>query len=267
MHYRYYYIALMVTLLALAGCEEPYDVDLSETDPQLVVEGRVTDRPGPYTVLLSTTSDYFANEDPPTVSGALVTITEDDLLTDTLAEVAPGEYQTTFLQGKVGSTYRLDIATGGESYTSASTMAPVAPIDSLNYYFQEESIFQDEGYYVRLYAQEPQGIGNFYQWFYFENDTMPGENDWLYASDEQVDGNYIGGIEFGYPHEIGDTIVIWQMSVDEASYEFLRQIDEQESFGDLFDTPPANIESNVSNNALGAFMVSSVDTAMIVIEN
>ena len=55
-------------------------------------------------------------------------------------------------------------------------------------------------------------------------------------------------------------------SLTEPAYEFLRQLDEQDSFGDIFDTPPANIVGNVSNGAWGLFNASSVTSKEIIIE-
>ena len=65
---------LLVTLIFITGCTEVIDIDLNETDPALVVEGLITDRPGPYTVKLALTTSYFESETPPTVD-AFVTIT------------------------------------------------------------------------------------------------------------------------------------------------------------------------------------------------
>ena len=55
---------LILTFLVslLWGCEEATQVDTGPGTERLVVEGLITDQPGPYTVTLTTTAAYFLME-------------------------------------------------------------------------------------------------------------------------------------------------------------------------------------------------------------
>ena len=63
-------------LTALVSCEKVIDVDLSSVEPQIVIDGTITDQPGPYTVKISKTGDYFNPGAFPAVTGASVTISD-----------------------------------------------------------------------------------------------------------------------------------------------------------------------------------------------
>ena len=51
---------VIVTAVFLTGCQKVVSIDLNNANPRLVVEGIVTDQPGPYSVKLSMSGDYFA---------------------------------------------------------------------------------------------------------------------------------------------------------------------------------------------------------------
>jgi len=258
---------LLLISIFTVGCQEVIDIDLNEGEPTLVVEGLITDQPGPYRVKLSLTTSYFDDESAPSVTTAIVIITENSSLVDTLIQIKPGVYHTKkIMQAAVGNTYDLLIRYDGESYESSTELKSVSDLDSLTYEFEEENIFLDEGYYVSLWAQEPEGMGDYYRWIYYSNGEIADSLDLLYSSDEFIDGSYISGFQLFYTQQLGDTVLVEQLSLNEDAYEFYRQLDEQESFGNLFDTPPANITGNISNRAWGLFEASSVKSKEIIIE-
>ena len=258
---------LLIAIGILSGCEEIISVDLNETEPVLVVDGLITNQAVPQYVKLSLSTSYFEDQPIPMVSGALVIITENGSLADTLAEVKPGYYQTQkIVQGQVGAQYDLRIIYDGEIYEASTVLRPVAAIDSITQSYKESGLFFDEGYYVALWAQETPGLGDYYRWVYYSNGQIADSLDLLYASDEFVDGSYIANFEFFYEQQVGDSVKVEQYSLTKDAYEFYSQLDEQVSFGNLFDTPPANITGNISNDALGLFQASALVSKEIVIQ-
>jgi len=125
-------------LLCLSACVTPYDA----TTPfrqQLVVEGLITDQPGPYVVKLSTTvsvSDQLGES--AAVSGATVVISDDGGHQETLTEKESGSYYTSSLQGRIGASYTLTITTGdGKKYQSTTEkLIAVGDFSNLRYQFQ-----------------------------------------------------------------------------------------------------------------------------------
>src|ERR1039458_9531614 len=95
----------------LTGCQKVVSIDLNNANPRLVIEGIVTDQPGPYSVKLSVSGDYFAPSlyFPP-VSNALIVMTDNFGQTDTLKENTSGTYLSSTLLGVPGSTYTLYVS-------------------------------------------------------------------------------------------------------------------------------------------------------------
>jgi hypothetical protein len=132
------------------------------------------------------------------------------------------------------------------------------------------------------YGKEPKGIGNFYKWDIFINDTLVHNADRLaVASDEFVDGNYISKLElytdFYDPNKpedrklrLNDKIQIKQTSISEFAYNYYLQMINQSGTGSLFSVPSANIKSNFTSSdgkpVLGLFVARdlSVSNAVII---
>jgi hypothetical protein len=124
---------LVLVAGALSSCEQVIEVDLNQAGPQVVIEGIVTDRPGPYTVALSRSGNYFEQSlSFPVVTNAVVIIWDDLGNRDTLREGDPGIYRSSsVLRGVSGRTYSLRVETGGNGYDAVSTMPQRVAIDSL----------------------------------------------------------------------------------------------------------------------------------------
>lgn len=256
------------------GCREVIELDLPDTPSRLVVEALFTDGPGPHTVELSSSYNYFSEQAAPEVSGALVTIEDlDDGYTEELTEVIPGQYQAIQFRGIRGNAYRLTINVDGEVYTSEATM-PGAPVfDSLNYKYSEGSTFRDEGFYIYFYGKTDKSQINYYRWLVFENDSVyGGRGDYLLATDEFIQENVIG-LEFPYEFQLGDTVRIEMYGLNQDIYNYYNElVSLLFNDGGLFSPPPVNPTTNIINETnhdnppLGYFQVSSIIAKGVVIE-
>ena len=266
-----------VTLVLFSGCEDVIELDLPDGEPQLVVDGWLTDQPGEKVVRLRYSANYFSDAPTPAATGALVWLHDALGPVDTLREepLGSGDYKTGYV-GRAGQTYTLYIRLpNGESYASMPQVLKEVPkIDSIYARFKEETPVQDEGYYVSIDTKEPAGVGDFYRWrLYINGEYQNDPFDILVASDEFVDGNPIIDFEVATkPAQLGDTVRIEQMTISREAFDFLTQVQIQTAFvGSLFDTPPAPIPSNIKNltdpstEALGFFGVSGLTAAELVI--
>jgi hypothetical protein len=262
-------------LFVLAGCEDVVDVKLDQGQPQLVVDGFVSDQPGPYVVTLSKTAPYFENTRTPRVMGAVVKISDNEGNTETLTEAEPGKYVTNTLQGKIGNHYVLDIQAEGEEYRAETDIKRVPEIDSLEQSFKTKSTFWDEGYYVLYYGPEYPGPGDYYRFKIYRNDTLINQPlNLLVRSDEFVEGKYISGPEMNdKPFKVGDRVKIETCSITEDNYHFYNEMFIQINNGGLFANPPANVRTNVINRnpgsakkAVGYFGGMGVRSKEIVIQ-
>ncbi len=259
-------LLLLTIIVSFSACEEVIDIDLNNADPKLVVDGWIYNTPGPYRIRLTQSTDYFDTTRPNTIENALVIISENNTVFDTLKMTRPGVYQTQkILQGKVGATYQLKVFYNNEVYESIATMKPLAALDSITYRYESGSVFRDEGYYITTHFQDPLTVGDFYRWKFFLNDKRYKPDNLLYASDELYNGNYIS-FEFRYDFDLNDTVRVEMFSIEKNMYEYLSGLDEQENTGDLFDTPPGNAQGNISNGALGYFGASAKEVKEIIIE-
>ncbi|PHN06011.1 DUF4249 domain-containing protein [Flavilitoribacter nigricans] len=267
---------VIAMLAVLTACQDVIELEVPDGDTLLVVDGWLTDQPGEKSVRLTSTANYFNNTATPPVQGALVLLYADDELADTLTEKTSGVY-TTMAIGEVGVSYSLYIRTAdGNEYVSLSELLrPVPEISQIYTEYKEESALFEEGYYVKIDTQEPEGKGDHYRWKQFLNDEyLNTPFDLLYASDELVDGNPILGLEVNVdPLAVGDHFRVQQLSISEAAYDFFTNLQDQTAFiGSLFDTPPSALHGNLENldpagkPVLGFFGVSAVSEREVTVE-
>ena len=124
---------IMITFLSISCYQDVVDLDLSEFDSQIVIEGIITDEPGPHTVRITKTISYESSRDFPSVSGAEVVISDDSANIETLRAIRSGTYRTDELQGVPGRTYTLSVSVEGEEYTASCTMPEALELDSITY--------------------------------------------------------------------------------------------------------------------------------------
>lgn len=267
---------ILFSFFIFTSCEDVVDLEVPDGDIQIVVDGWFTNKEGEKQVLLSTTANYFDNSATPFVADALLVLYNEAGPIDTLTEKSSGVYVTNYV-GQIGETYHLYIRTkAGEEYESNPEELRFVPeITAIYAEFKEGTTFEDEGYYVFLDTYEPVGVGDFYRWKEYVNDTLLNTPfDLAYASDEFVDGNPILGVEItGDPLKVGDHFRVEQLSISEQAYKFFEQLQTQTAFvGSLFDSPPAALNGNIKNldpagkKALGYFGVSAVSEKAMVIE-
>ncbi|WP_276497081.1 DUF4249 domain-containing protein [Pontibacter litorisediminis] len=258
-----YFAAMLV--LGLTSCEEVIDYELKTADTKLVVEGLITDQPGPYHVRLTTTKGYLAEGLTPGVNGALVIISDNHGTTDTLRQVSEGLYQTSKLQGTPGHTYYLRAVVNGQEYTAQSYMPSVAPIDSLTFEYQTAMDEEDEGYHPIIHFGDPQGKGNYYRWNVVVN-GVPEPDELAVLSDELYDGSY-GHADMGFALQKGDKLKVEMYGIDKPAYKFwLALVNQQNASGGPFESTPANAPGNISGGAIGYFGASAVTVMEGVVE-
>lgn len=160
---------LVLLVLALLSCEEKFFPEIDRADNLLVIDGKITDAPGPYTIRLNISSDVYVFDYPP-LTEATLTISDDAGNSEVLTEEEPGVYRTApdGIQGTVGRSYKIDIATkDGKNYTSDfEEITPSAPITEV--YPEVETRFDPNlthdriGYQFYLDGQAPTQQENYY---------------------------------------------------------------------------------------------------------
>ena len=184
------YILMALPFFLLSGCIKPLDMEVDEPEKMLVVNGMITDEPGPYIINLTTTFKYgsYFSDISPSVQQASITISDETGRIYLLKEKRPGVYQTdsAALRGRVGGKYKLHIKLkDGRKYVSETEELRAAlPIDRL--YARIKPITQvdeqnnqvTENYVsVLVDTKDPGNERNFYRWLFnstYEISTQPG---------------------------------------------------------------------------------------------
>lgn len=283
------FILYTFIFLCMFSCgEEEISINLDSEDPRLVVEGYVTTDNSPFYVVLTLSSEYFSNEEAPSVSGANVTI-NDGTTTYQLYETSSGLYQTqTSQKGEIGKNYELsitglDIDNDGttEDYTAESYLYPENSLDSTALEFY--SINGTDYWKVRIWAVDDANIDNYYLFKTYtpSYNITPNIADMGYAEDTYFNGNNVVGTdviwfvensddedEIEYVLNLGDTIIVEMDGITEEYYNYINAVAEETSANvPIFSGPSANVPSNISNNALGFFTAYSISRDTILVDD
>ena len=165
------YLCYIVLLLSI-GCVEPFTPVIEEYDKVLVVDGLLSNSDRPTTVILSE-SISLDDQRAQYVSGAQVTIEDDQGVLIPLQEIKPGFYQSdsTTFRGEIGKSYRLHVTLNeGDQFESEwELMKPAPPIDNIEVEFLE--IMRDnpdskpiQGAQFYLNTKNTEGSTKYYRW-------------------------------------------------------------------------------------------------------
>lgn len=265
-------IFAVVLFGSLTSCEQVIELPLSdEADSKIVINGLVSDLPGPYYVDITKSRNFFSNDEPDVVIGATVWITENGELVDTLLEVRPGVYETQKITGEPGSSYVLDVWSNGEHYQAEETMPSHVVLSGVRFdpleIEDQDELCDDKGdcrplYNILLSAKEPQHEVNYYLWRFYENgDLVVDPEEIIYADDQFVSGSDIVDLPLDIYVREGDTIRMEMLSLTKEHWEYWWGVDEQINFaGGPTGSPPDNVSTNLSNGALGYFGVSAISS-------
>lgn len=254
-----------LTIFILAGCQKVINVDLNEAAPLIVIEGLITDSPGPYTVTISKSGSYFNQPVLPPVSGAQVFITDNIGTIDTLKEVNPGIYRTIRTKGIPGRTYTIKVLSESSEYTGTSTMFNHVPIDSLHLLKSQQRFGfgnpNESRFELHCFFKDPMEK-NFYRIKVITNDSTNAENIRLY--DDQYTNGEETDLRVARP-KAGDRCKIELLSLDKLTYGYYRTLEDLIRTNPFFGSTPANPNTNLSNGALGYFGASAVSFKTVII--
>lgn len=269
--YKLQNFIFILLLTALFSCEDIIEIDLNSADPQIVIDAAVTDQPGPYTVKISKTGDYFKPSVFPVVSGAVVQTADDAGFSEMLQESEPGIYQTESLQGTPGRAYTLTVIAEGEEYTAVSCMPEAVQIDSLRYNYQPGGGFGPEGekgYRLHIHFTDRAGTGDYYRLKIYQNDKLV--LGYFLYNDKFTDGNSFDYNDFeDYLFDLNDTLRVELLTIDKSAYDYYETLKNIIAAGGddmpMTQAAPANPNTNLSNGALGYFGAYTVRTDSIII--
>jgi len=298
----------IIFLLLLMGCfftacEDIVDIELEEGSVEFVVDAWINTDTVPQVIKLRTTAPFFSNAFTPVVSGATVTITDQEgRIFSFVEEDASGNYVWTPEPGErfgtIGNDYFLEISLDDKTYTAFSQLNATVPVDSIITEFREESLGEPEGYYAEFFGRDNPGLGDAYWIRAFKNEIFlnkPQEINIAFDAGPSA-GAEVDGIIFitpireainrvpdagddanddsdNPPFELGDTIRVEILSITQEAFTYLERVRIQTTLGDaaLFAEPPSNVPTNIissetTENPQGFFVVSEMSSLEEIVE-
>lgn len=256
---------LAITLFSISCYQDVIDLDLSDLESKIVIEGNITNQPGPYTVKISRTVGYEKSRDFPRVSDAEVVIADDAGNSETLREIRPGMYWTSSLRGVPGRTYSLSVNVDGKEYTASCTMPSPLELNSILYDIYDQITL------LRCEFIDREGTDDFFRLKIYRNETYV--ETYLYQGRFR-DGQSID-IDINTMFLLGDDVMIEMLAIDRTIYEYFSMLGDdvlQSNEGlnialpDFLPVTVFNPKTNLNDGALGYFSAHAIRTYTFVVE-
>ena len=248
-----YIIYLFLVAFCFSACEKVIDLNLKDSEPLLVIEGNISDLEPVSEVLLSETFPFSSLEEKVPVSGAVVTLQEDNNGPKQLQEIESGRYVLNNSQGKPGSTYYLSVSVNGKNYEATSTMPQPVELDSVGTI--STNVFSEVIKSTAVIYNDPINVKNYYRFKVKINDVE--NNTYWVFNDRFSDGKTVTQTLNDFSNNkiyAGDSITVEMQCLDLASYSFWNSLGNQS----LGASVPSNPVSNISNGSLGYFSAHTV---------
>lgn len=281
-------ILLLFVSALIVSCEDVVDVKLNDENIDLFsVEAYInTKQSDNIYVKIEKTLPVTNAEPNPVISNAMVEISDTAPTPNKVILVEDGNTgiyrlpMNSAFSAVPDRTYKLTITTpegiviSGEEY-----LQKVEPLDSTNINLSARGDFEFLAVFVN--SQETPGLGHYYKWNIYKNESLLSKSDQLsFVSDELVDGNYVSDFEIFTDFEeededktllLGDTVFVEQLSISRSAYDYYIGMQNQAFAGSPFSVPPANAPGNLTasngKKVLGLYTVSDISVGDTIIIN
>jgi len=244
------YILMLCT--GCVACTKVVKLPLRVAPTQYVIEGNITDQPGPYLVRVFQTAAFYDSNSFRGVAGATVELSDDKGNRELLVDSGGGNYYTQHLRGIPGNGYLMKVVIGKDMFSASSVMPRLVPLDGLTV-----GPMTNSGKTVLVAMPEfvnPAGPGVAY---YLFNQTINGRLDkTLYYWNSQNSAGQANSIDLARSDpdstlHVGDSIGIEMQCLDEAMYTYWSGLDAAATGNG--GSYPGNPVTNVAGGALGYF--------------
>ncbi|RDC54906.1 DUF4249 domain-containing protein [Pedobacter chinensis] len=248
-------IYLAILSFCFTACKKIIEIDTNNAEPQIVIEGKITDQFTDQQIIISKSVGYDEKTSYPKITGATVKVSDSRGNNYVFTEKEPGIY-TSRMRGISGVTYSLNVSAEGKTFSASSKMPNLVKLDSIGVVIN--SFFGKERKTAAAYLVDPANETNFYHFnlyvnnlfsrrIYVNNDRLTNGNrlriQLFYESDDEDDDGL----------KTGDKISIEMEGIDSNIFDYWYALSQHSGRGPNQGTTPANPPSNISNNALGYF--------------
>ncbi len=263
-----FYIALVFAITSVvSSCTKVITLDLKDSETLYVIEGAVNKGELIHFVNISQSIKFSTLNSFPTVSGAVVVMSDDNGNSEVLVEVSPGKYATSSILGVEGRTYTLSVKIDGKEFLSTSTMPTQVNLDLL--YFIPDSFGGGEGKIAIPIRQDPLGVVNKYKFDisvsrFKENKGYEMDSAIIVQDDQFSDGEIsqqpiFGSLGAFFPN---DTIRLYTSCIDQNVYQYFYSLSLNGPNGAA---TPSNPVTNFTGGCLGYFSAQTKQFTEVIV--
>lgn len=242
------------------SCKQEINLSIPNSAPVLVIQGEITTEKDSSYLNITKTVSYFSSDPIPTIDSAVVSVNG-----ITFKPKGNGIYKPdTSFAGTINTQYNLSVTYQGVNYTSTSFLDPMFNIDSVDSFHQPARGPRGiDGYTVRFWWTDTRTPGKFTYIRYGKN-SADFSQDSFFRNIVLMDNSLTKlntqlSYNIGRSYQPGDTVFAILKSCDYNMYYFLQAYKTQTSSPPgPFQTPPANLPTNIRGGALGYFVASDV---------
>lgn len=263
-------LILFIAFLFL-GCEEIIEVDINSSDPQIIIEAKLSNSIVNNFVKITRSTDFYNPNEYIKISDAEITITDGEGNSYPLQEILPGRYQSVELVSVPQKRYSIEVNHQSDKYVATSYAPPTIFIDSLSYKLEPRPFRDKKFLELHVHFQDEENQADYARFVVYKNKKQI-ERIFLY-DDRLTNGNEIDFFFFNFDEDEeflpGDEILVELQTIDKEAHTYFRTLRRalaRSTGGPFGPAAPANPTTNWDKNALGYFSAFTFDSKSIVIQ-
>lgn len=264
-------IWLLVISFGITSCTEIIQLDLRNNKSEVVVEASMA-AANEIRVLLSRSVNLDESNTFPLLTGAQVSISDENNNTEVLTEIEPGVYQSITTKGIEGKRYFLDLIVNNQSISATSTMPSIVPFTDM--VIEKGSVFgpiggntntdNTEYYEIKVLFNDPVEEVNYYRFVEFINNEK--QQEYIY-DDRLSNGKDVEIVLFRFDRllKTEDVVRIEMQTITKEFYVYLSSLNDLRNSARSGSTP-ANPVTNMQGTSLGYFNTYTSQSKEYIIE-
>ena len=256
---------IIIALMAMffTSCEKTVDLKYKSNQSKIIIEGNITDEPGPYLVKITKSAGLSASGNYPVIDNAIVAISDNAGNSEVLTAQGNGLYRSNTITGMAGRTYTLTVTAEGQTYTALSTMPQPVPFDSIK--IAKFTFGGEEDFNIIPVYTDPAGKGNNYRFVLSVNNKLVNQH---FVQSDDVTNGVVNTVRLEIDDntlklKAGDSLTLKMQCIDKKVALYYTTLALMGDSGPGGGTTPNNPQTNISNGALGIFSAHTTATKSV----